>query len=257
MLFRSDRLDDLRLTVKIISSEDKEISKKIIVGNNSQTEVKREQLVSLLDAQKHIEDYYNSQTKFEKLYYERRSKQYKNTNANVPAAKVITIPFQIMAYIAMIMGKPEKIRGYYGSIVEQFEKEGQKVFSPDTNPALYYTCALACTKMSDYLCKDESVRKYKKVKYHVLYAFRLMCEKGDLPRHGDNKIQEYCDHLCTILCDKNKCDAGFSAAIELVTQALGREPRDRDRMDGSFTRKLQSLVKMAIQRKQKLGLNNA
>ena len=50
-------IDELMLTVKIISSKDKEIRDKIIVGNNSQTEVKREQLVALLDTQKYIEDY--------------------------------------------------------------------------------------------------------------------------------------------------------------------------------------------------------
>ena len=122
-------IDDLKLIVKIISSQDKDISKKIIVGNNSQTEVKREQLISLLDSQRYIEEYYNAQNKYEKLYYERRSKQYRNSGANIPIGKVITISFQILAYISMIMGKPEKVRGYYGSIVEQFEKEGQKVFS--------------------------------------------------------------------------------------------------------------------------------
>ena len=50
-------IDDLMLSVKIISSKSKTIKDKIIVGNNSQTEVKREQLVSLLDSQKYIEDY--------------------------------------------------------------------------------------------------------------------------------------------------------------------------------------------------------
>ena len=42
---------NMMLTVKIVSSTDKNIRDKIIVGNNSQTEIKREQLVSLLDTQ--------------------------------------------------------------------------------------------------------------------------------------------------------------------------------------------------------------
>lgn len=82
-------IDELMLTVKIISSKDKEIRDKIIVGNNSQTEVKREQLVALLDTQKYIEDYYNAQNKYEKLYYERRSKQYRFDETQIPSYKVI------------------------------------------------------------------------------------------------------------------------------------------------------------------------
>lgn len=249
-----NRIDELKLTVKIISSEDKDISKKIIVGNNSQTEVKREQLVSLLEAQKYIEEYYNAQSEFEKLYYERRSKQYRNSGADVPASKVVTIPFQIMAYISMIMGKPEKIRGYYGSIVDQFEKEGQKVFSIDTNPALYYTCALASLKMADFFTRNIAARKYKKVKYHFLFAFRLMCQKDELPISGNDKIQAYCNHLCKILCNRQRCEEGFTAALELVKQALGREPRDQDSMNGNFTKELKTLAKKAILRKEELNL---
>ena len=247
-------IDELRLTVKIISSQDKEISKKIIVGNNSQTEVKREQLISLLDTQKYIEEYYNAQNKFEKLYYERRSKQYRNSGANIPIGKVVTISFQILAYISMIMGKPEKVRGYYGSIVEQFEKEGQKVFSPDINPALYYTCALASHKMADLFARSIIDRKYKKVKFHLLYAFRLMCECGPLSKQvGHAKIEAYCDHLCTILCDEQKCKDGFLAAQELIRQALEKkEPKDSDSANKEFTKRLNLLINEAVKRKNEL-----
>lgn len=127
------------LPVKLIASENKEIRDKIIVANNSQTEVKREQLIALIDTQKTIEDYYNAQNKYERLYYERRSKQYKSDSLSVPTSKVITIPFQIKAFISMILGQPDQVSGYYGSIVENFEKTGIKVFAPDTNPAFYYT----------------------------------------------------------------------------------------------------------------------
>ena len=54
-------LNNLQIIVKLIASKDKEIQTSIIVGNNSQTEVKREQLVSLLESQKAIEDYIRSQ----------------------------------------------------------------------------------------------------------------------------------------------------------------------------------------------------
>lgn len=142
-----DGIERLKVSVKIIVSSDKEIRDKIIVANNSQTEVKQEQLVSLLETQKQIEDYYNAQNEFEKLYYERRSKQYKNGNVQVPQYKVITIPNQIQSFVSMMMGEPDKVCGYYGSIVEEFEKTGRKIFASDTKPDLYYTCALASYKM--------------------------------------------------------------------------------------------------------------
>lgn len=249
-------IDELVLTVKIISSKDKEIRDKIIVGNNSQTEVKREQLVALLDTQKIIEDYYNAQNKYEKLYYERRSKQYRYDETQVPSYKVITIPFQIKAFVSMIMGEPHKVSGYYGSIVEQFDKNGKRVFAPDTNPALYYTSALACYKMTEGFNNNLIPRKYKKIKFHLLLAFRLMCEKFNKPPYNSNKVQSYCDHLCEILCDSEKCKMGFDAAIKLIQTAINREPKDKDRMSKSFTDSLYRFSSQVNERAHKTSVKS-
>lgn len=238
-------IDNLKVVVKLIASEDKSIRDKIIVGNNSQTEVKREQLVSLLECQKQIEDYYNAQNKYERLYYERRSKQYRSSDSKVPVYKVITIPNQILSFVSMILGEPDKVSRYYGSIVEEFDKNGKKVFSPKNNPALYYTCALASFKMTELFSNGYLDKKYKKVKFHVLLAFRLMCEEFALPPLNSNKTQDYCDALCERLSDTKKCEQGFGLAKALVDMALGREPYDSDRMKKAFTNKIKKLAALS------------
>lgn len=249
-------INNLRVSVKLIASEDKDIKDKIIVGNNSQTEVKREQLVSLLDSQRYIEDYYNAQNKYIKLYYERRSKQYKNDVAKVPYNKIITIPNQIMSFVSMFLEAPDKVSGYYGRIVEEFEKNGKMVFAPETNPAFYYTCALASFRMTEMFAAGILDRKYRKIKFHTLLAFRLMCENMSLPQLNSNKAQAYCEHLCDILCDDNRCEAGFKAAITLVNFALGRKPTDSDRMSEAFTLKMKELAARANKINQERRENN-
>lgn len=245
-------IDDLMLSVKIISSTNKEIRDKIIVGNNSQTEVKREQLVSLLDSQRRIEDYYNAQNKYEKLYYERRSKQYKFENVKIPQGKIITIPFQIKAFVSMIIGEPHKVSGYYGSVVEQYEKTGNKLFSVETNPAFYYTSALASYKMNEAF-HSWIPRKYKQIKFHVLLAFRLKCENGSLPALSSNKSQAYCDHLCSILCNTERCKDGFKAALQLIDTSLKRAPRENHRMSSSLTTDIKRLAAQAAQKEANKG----
>lgn len=231
-------IDRLKVLAKIVVSSNKEIRDKIIVANNSQTEVKQEQLVSLLETQERIEDYYNAQNSFEKLYYERRSKQYKNGIKRVPPYKVITIPNQIQSFVSMMMGEPDKVRGYYGSIVEEFDKNGRKIFAADTKPDLYYTSALASYKMWQAFNSGNLPKEYKKIQFHILFAFRLMCEKYAIPQFNSYKIQGYCEHLCKILCDEQECRKGFGAAIELIKSVLNREPNDKDRLDSKFTKQL-------------------
>lgn len=245
VLYQNRRIpgvDDIILSVKIIASKDKETTDKVIIGNNSQTEVHREQLVSLLKIQHTIEDYYNAQNKYERLYYERRSKQYRNTETTVPQNKIITIAAQTKAFISMMMGEPHNVRGYYGTILDQYNGKGKTIYSEDTHPAYYYTCALAEYKMDEMFSAKVIDRKYKKIKYHLLFAYRLMCEKESLKSFQSNKSQEYCDHLCVLLCDSNMCEKSFKAAIALVDQVLKRDPNDTDGNRIDFTNDLKRTI---------------
>lgn len=244
-------IDKLLLVVKIIASKDKPTIDKIIIGNNSQTEVLREQLVSLLKIQHTIEDYYNAQNKYERLYYERRSKQYRNDNTAVPQNKIITIAAQTKAFISMIIGEPHNVRGYYGSIMHQYDGKGKKIYAEDTHPAYYYTCALADYKLNEMFSCHIIEREYKKIKYHLLYAFRLMCEKESLKAFSSNKSQEYCDYICNILCDRQQCIDAFNGAVALVKTVLGRKPNDTDGNRVDFTKELHKAVAKNIINKER------
>ena len=73
---------DVSLPIKIIVPENDEVVNDIIVANNSQTEVKKEELMALSDFQKNLELFYNSiDDPKKRLYYERRSKQYDSIRA--------------------------------------------------------------------------------------------------------------------------------------------------------------------------------
>ena len=237
-----DGIDDLTLVVKIIASKDKTSIDKVIIGNNSQTEVLREQLVSLMKIQHIIEDYYNAQKTYEKLYYERRSKQYKNSDAAVPQDKIVTIALQTKSFISMMMGEPHNVRGYYGTIMNQYDGKGKKIYSDSTHPAYYYTCALAYYKLNEMFSSHKISKEYKKIKYHILYAYRLMCEQKLLKAFNANDSQAYCDHLCSLLCDPGKCEESFKAAIKLIDFVLKRKPNDTDGNSASFTSSLKRTI---------------
>ena len=240
-------IDELMLSVKIIASKDKQTTDKVIIGNNSQTEVVREQLVSLLKSQHTIEDYYNAQNRFERLYYERRSKQYRNTETAVPQNKVITISAQTKAFISMMMGEPHNVGGYYGSIMNQYKGKGKVIYSEKTHPAYYYTCALADYKLNEMFSSHIIDKQYKKVKYHLLYSFRLMCDKGAFKGFEANNSQAYCDYLCELLCDEKRCKQSFEAAVALLKSVLKREPNDTDGNRADLTSDLNRTIALINQ----------
>lgn len=241
-------IDNLKVVVKIIASEDKSVRDKIIIGNNSQTEVKREQLLSLKEIQQRIEDYYNVQYKYDRLYYERRSKQYAYDRKI--QSRIITISNQITSFVSMILGKPDMINGYYGCIVENLRNKREDIFKDSNNPALYYTCALASYKMTELFSKGIIDRKYKIVRFHLLYAFRLLYEKGELTYNGPT-TQKYCDSLCDVLNKKKECALAFCNASSLISAVLHRDPIYIDQQSQELTHSIEKEVSTF---KAKLGI---
>lgn len=244
-------INDLTLSVKIISSTDRDIRDRIVVANNSQTEVKSEQLTSLLQVQRKIEMYYQAQERFTKLYYERRSKQYRYGQEKIPAGHVITIPYQIMAYVSMVLGEPHLTSNYYGKIIEQFngENDSRQIFDSKANPAFYYMSALAAYFRDKWLDSSEIDRNLRHVKHHLLYALRLVVTDKDMPALNSNKAQAYCDGVCEILCDKPRGIEAFRKAGKLIIDTLGREPEHNDLNDKSLATRISQYYNRNLKKK--------
>jgi hypothetical protein len=239
-----DGIDDLRLIVKLIGSEDKEIIDKIIVGNNSQTEVKREQLISLQNGQKQIEEYYRAQNKFPKLYYERRSKQYFG-DSNVLPSKIITIAKQIQSFIAMILDEPHKVRGYYGKLISDFNEQDKSLIDTEMyHPSLYYTSGLAWYKIIHLFETGKLVKQFKTVKFHLLYAFKLLIQPSARPQ-GVSKVEKYSDKLCIALSDDTVCEQTFCEAAKIIENILGRKPIYADASSKELTSKIKDVIMRA------------
>ena len=244
VLFRYRNLegiDDLQLLVKFIASSDNEIRTKIILGANSQTEVKREQLIALSEVQELIEEYYNTIKGENRLYYERRSKQYMYDNT-VPKNKIITIPVQIKAVVSMFIGQPHSIRGYYGSVVEKLGSE--EIFSEHYRVDIYYTSALALYKMNELFSSGQIPPTYRKVKFHLLLATRLLAEKsiGIMPHLESKSMEDYCKRLNLIMSDRDQCKELFQKVVQLVKACLGRDPIDQDNGSRDLTERISKMA---------------
>ena len=67
--------DSVVVPLRLIATDDEDVTASIVKATNRQTEVKEEQLIALSDFQKKIEAYFQTFPAGERLYYERRSRQ--------------------------------------------------------------------------------------------------------------------------------------------------------------------------------------
>ena len=240
---------NLCLLVKLIASTDRDVRNSIIFGANSQTAVMREQLIALSETQEQIERYYNAVKKTERLYYERRSKQY-NLDNKVPAYKIVTIPMQIKALVSMFLGEPHNVNGYYGCIVEKLQQGATKIFSEDYKLDIYYTCGYAYYKMMQLFERGELPRQFKSLRYHLLLSLRLVYEKeeGSMPQLNNRVMPSFCDGINVLLNEDKTCISKFKEGLDLLKSALGHAHVERnDCQDDKLTERLFRLAKSSIE----------
>lgn len=225
VLFNSMRGIDskLQVPVKVIATRDEEVIAAIITATNRQTQVNDEDLYALGAFQKQLESYFASYRDKQKLFYERRSKQY-NAVVGVEKVRIISKTLLVRAFAAMFLDDPHRAARYYSALKPQI---GTKIFGADHKLEPYYVAAYGYYKL-EYLFRNASLPlRYKPARYHLLMAFRQIVG-GVQPALTSNKTQKYCMDIANALWSDDKAIKYFGQAIAAVEVALAGDPCDRD-----------------------------
>lgn len=217
-------IDELMIPVRIISTKNEELKNKITKATNNQTAIKKEQLEALSTFQKKLEEYYKTYTEpNEKLYYERRSGQYRNTS-NILKSRIITIPLQIKTVAAMFLNNPHGVSGQYGTIAKSV---GNKLFKNSDKSIIYYTSALSLYRIETLLKSGAIDKKYWRTRYHALMLLRIVVSGEEMPRFNARKMEQYCQKILDVLNNDELCLKYFSAIVQYIVEETGLDIENR------------------------------
>ncbi|WP_316799061.1 AIPR family protein [Pedobacter frigidisoli] len=208
----------VHIPIKLIATTDDEVKTRITLATNNQTPIKKEQLAALTAFQRSLEQYYNSFTGDERLYYERRAKQY-NSDNSVIKAKIITVPLQIKSFAAMFLDEPHNVTSFFGLIVRRLNEKKAQIFKEDHVYSPYFVSGLAYYKLESHFRKNLLDKNYKKVRFHLLMLFRILGNTDPLPPFNSRKMDRYCNQLIEILKDDTKSLKLFKKCIDIIDNA--------------------------------------
>ena len=215
---KNENIINIAIPVKLIATNDEEVKTRITLATNNQTPIKKEQLASLTQFQRSLEQYYNSYTGDSRIYYERRSKQYNGDNS-VLKSKIITVPYQIKSFAAMFLDEPHNVTSFFGTIVKKLNEEKAQIFNGDHVFSPYYTSAFTYYKLEIFFRKGSIDSSYKKVRFHILMLFRLLYQDDPLPPFNSKKMDKYCEKLLTILNNESKALRAFRNCIDIIDKS--------------------------------------
>lgn len=215
--------------LKLIITQDENLISKIIRSTNRQTEVKEEDLIAYSDFQKKLEDYFKTFNEPEKLFYERRSKQY--NNSNVDSKLIIDKSTLIKVMGSFYFMKPNLATRYFGALFTEFGKE---LFKEDHKLLPYYTAALIYNKLENSFKNGILDKKYKKIKYFILMMLRLEYKKEGYPNFESNKSEKYSSDLLAHI----KIEDNFKLLLNNVLTKLNTLSIDYESTEISKSSKL-------------------
>lgn len=190
---------NLQIPIKLIETENDEIVNKIIKATNRQTEVTDAQLIALNEFHRKLEAFYNTFSGVQRLYYERRSKQYSYGN-DIEKTRIVSISMQIKAMASMFFDKPHLASRFFGKLMSSIEG----IFNEQHKLLPYYTSAYTLYKI-DYLFRNKLIDiRYRKFKYFILMLIKYDLSTEKIPELNSNKMDKLCENILKVINDNDK-----------------------------------------------------
>lgn len=206
--------------MRLVATDDSEITTKVIKATNRQTEVKPEAFISLSGFHKELEDYYESISRElpHKLHYERRSRQYAGSSLIRPS-QVVTLAAQVASFTAVFLEEPHSCHRYYGELIDAYKG---RIFLATHRCATYFASSYIVHRVDGVFLGNRIARRLRPLRYHVGMLVRTMVG-GKLPSSLENKAsEEYARGIIDTLSDNARSAQVIGRAAELVSEELLR-----------------------------------
>lgn len=225
-------LENITVVVKVISTNNGDLSSDIVRGTNRQNIVMEEAFEGTKAFHKNLELFVNDYVADfqEKNYYERRAKQYYG-NPNIKQYQVFNLKILTQYSVAALPQKPFKSHLHESILLKEF---GNKLFNEKHSALPYFAVAYSFLTLERFIKEQSILRYFIKYKAHLLMIyFRLLGGKRiDLnnERMSDklaNNILQMTYKLDTAKLYFDKSVEIFREAERYWTQTLHSQPLKR------------------------------
>jgi hypothetical protein len=239
---QKDSVDStVMVPVRLIGTQDEDVIRAIIRATNRQTEVKDDQFFAVQDFPKELELFFQTFPDPQKLFYERRSRQY--DRLSIEKTRIVIPTNMIRAFAAMFLNEPHRTTRNYAALAS---KVGKEIFAKGHRKEPYYTAAFALYKLEYFFRSARLEPKYKPARFHILLAMRLLGNPDKLPPMNSHEMEKYTRILMETLWDATKADELIGRAAKIVDQAAaGNFNRDNIRTE-PFTQSVVTYCEAAL-----------
>jgi len=208
---RDEITPDIVIPLKLIECLDNDITSEITKGTNNQNPVPEEAFVALEKFPKLLQGFFSniSNEAPEKIYYERRSKEYDFIQPPINQSRIFHLHKLIRATVAMFLDQPHSCHRYAGELYNSTKStilgQEKKLFTENQSPFPYYTACYLWYVLENLFNNGTIYKRYKPYKFHLMYCIKMLSEKSNLKGFDRiNDTEKYCRVILKDIWDNKK-----------------------------------------------------
>ena len=221
-------LSKISLIVKLISTDNNNVTNAIVKGTNRQNVVYNEAFEITRQFHKDLEEFVElSQTDIpanEKVYYERRSNQFA-TSLSIMTNQIASFKLLIQGFVSIILQMPHE-----GFIHDSYllDKYTNSIFIEGQSFAPYYLAMFLNVKAEQVF-----KRNYQKYKSVTTYKHQILCLlvetiAGVVPDINNTKrINQYCEKVFAVIKNQETLEQHIDNSIRLLQEVIKNWVHDK------------------------------
>ena len=216
--------DNFYVPIKIIHTNDGDVINRIIKATNRQTPVPDEAFVALDKFHKRLQEYYvvMSEEMPEKLFYERRSKEYTNSEKRIEKNQIINLHSQIRSFTAIFLALPQLV--YNNNPNEILRTKEKLLFQENHSHISYYTASYILNGFQKEIMNGNIQPTFGSFRYYFGLIYRVLSTyEFKNPFLSSGKMNEYCYKIINSLNDDEKRKVLFHKACEIIKISITAE----------------------------------
>ena len=203
--------------MKLISASDVQLINQIVRGTNRQNIVLDEAFETTRRFHKELEEFFDAMgAKYQRIYYERRSKQFQH-NPRIKQTDKVNLRILTQFVVGMFLNEPELSHRHEAWLLKTFEN---KLYLDGHSKLPYYTAAFLFLRM-ERLFRRATLDKgrFYSFRAHLTMIFRETVG-GPVPKMGQEAaIDKYCGKLLEVLEDEDKTIRHFEESLSVFEKA--------------------------------------
>lgn len=211
-------ITDVPLNIKVISTKNQDVSNDIVRGTNRQNIVLDEAFEATKEFHKSLEEFFNhySNGLQNKIYYERRAKQYSH-NPLIKQTQKINLRILTQYFCGMFFNKPHNAHRHESILIKELQNN---IFRETHSRLPYFVASYSFFSLEKLFREHDFFPELKPYKPHLLMIFREAVA-GERPRlELEKEIDKHCSKLIEILRDENRTKEIFTELGTLFNSVI-------------------------------------